>query len=126
MKDEDMREPSPEYPAAQEWIDSEPTDRDAEAGQRMTRRSRRGTEGRIGSEPDRWDAVTTGRSAVVSAAMSAPVPPSQPPAAFAENSWEAITTTTTSRAGDDCTAAATAVDDAALLEAAETREAPDW
>ncbi|MCC3268238.1 ParA family protein [Arthrobacter gengyunqii] len=69
-----MREPSPEYPAAQDQFTSEdftgePADRGAETPLMMTRRSRRGTEDR-----------TT--------AVSAPVPPAQPPSQPPARVWE--------------------------------------
>ncbi|WP_181032222.1 ParA family protein [Arthrobacter sp. ZGTC212] len=61
-----MREPSPEYPAAQDHFTQGSEGREAANLPAMSRRSRRGIEGRT-------------------AAVSAPVPPVQPPAGFAES-----------------------------------------
>ena len=101
-----MHEPSPEYPAAQDRFAQDPDGREAVDLPAMSRRSRRGIEGRT-------------------AAVSAPVPPVQPPlqqpvqppAGFVES----LPQENTSLAWEDETGYA-----GATGHAAEKPDAPDW
>ncbi|MBO0897283.1 MinD/ParA family ATP-binding protein [Arthrobacter sunyaminii] len=97
-----MREPSPEYPAAQDHFTQGPEGREAANLPAMSRRSRRGIEGRT-------------------AAVSAPVPPAQPPAQPPAGFAESLRQDNPPLAWEDEAGYA-----AETGLAAEQTDAPDW